>query len=591
MSNLKFQRTFDILPIQKDKYDKKVALANKLPDGTWKKYSTDDFIRHVNLISQSLLERGYKKGDKIANISYNRPEWNFVDMATAQTGMVHVPLYPTLSKEELIYILNDSESKVIFAESAELAEKINSVKDKVPELKDIFTYHKIQGFNHWKELLTEENEDAQNKIREIKKDIDPQDLLTIIYTSGTTGVSKGVMLTHNNLVSNVKASMPLMPIDNRHTVLSFLPLSHVFERMVVYLYMYAGLSIYYAESLETIADNLKEVRPHLFTTVPRLLEKVYDKIYAKGQDLTGVKRKLFFWALNLGLKYEHHGKNGLWYEIQLTLANKLIFSKWREALGNRVIGIVSGGAALQPRLARVFWAAKIPVVEGYGLTETSPVVAVNQFNPRFCRFGTVGPVLENVEVKIAEDGEILVKGPNVMQAYYKKPELTEEVIDKDGYFHTGDIGELDKDNFLKITDRKKEIFKTSGGKYIAPQPMENKFKESPFIEQIMVTGENKKFPSALISPAMQHLKEWCKIKKIEFQNNADLLKNPEVIEKYKSEIDKYNESFSDWEKIKKFVILDAEWSIDSGELTHTQKLKRKVILEKYKDEFERMYAG
>jgi long-chain acyl-CoA synthetase len=489
------------------------------------------------------------------------------------------------------FILDDSKTKIVFVEDEELYKKVESVLDQAPSVQHVFTFKEIQGLPHWKDILNEGDANPQpDKLKAYKENVKPDDLLTLIYTSGTTGTPKGVMLSHNNLISNIHGSHPACPVTNEHKVLSFLPLSHIFERMLVYLYLYVGAGIYYAESLETIGDNLKEVKPFCFSTVPRLLEKVYDKIVAKGHELTGIKRKLFFWALDLGLKYELDGANGPLYELQLSIANKIIFNKWREALGGQIGVIVSGSAALQPRLARVFTAARINVLEGYGLTETSPVISVNRMEKGLRKFGSVGTVIQDVEVKIADDGEILCKGPNVMLGYYKRPDATAEVL-KDGWFHTGDIGTFEDGKFLKITDRKKEIFKTSGGKYIAPQQMENKFKESVFIEQIMVLGENRKFPAALIVSNFPELRLWAKQQgnAPDGLGNRELLSLPAVQSLFQAEVDHYNEGFGNYERIKKFYLVPEEWTIQTGELTPSMKLKRRVLLEQYAAQIEAFY--
>jgi long-chain acyl-CoA synthetase len=580
-------RVFDLLPFLKMYYPEKTIFAAK-EQGKWIHYATDELIRNADEVSLGLLKLGIKKDDKIANMSPNRPEWNFVDFGMMQIGAVHLPLYPTLAEADLKYILNDSGTKVVFVANEELYRKIQSVAPEVPSLQHIFSYEHIAGVRHWTELKDMGDPADMVKVEEYKSQVAPDDLLTLIYTSGTTGNPKGVMLTHDNLVSNFKASNPLVP-EGSHTALSFLPLSHIFERMVVYMYLSKGVTVYYAESLDTIAANLKEVKPEMFTTVPRLLEKVYDKIVATGSEQKGIKHKLFFWALNLGLRYEFYGKNGWWYEFQLKIANAIIFNKWRAALGGNIKAICSGGAALQPRLARVFWAARIPVLEGYGLTETSPVIAVNGIDKDMKGFGTVGRPIKGVDVKIAEDGEILVKGPNIMKGYYNRAEATAEAIDRDGYFHTGDIGTFQEDGFLKITDRKKEIFKTAGGKYISPQLLENKFKESKFIEQILVIGENQRFPSAFIVPAFAYLKDWCELKGITYTTNEEMIRNPRVIERIQREMDEYNKGFGHWEQLKKFELLPREFSIDEGEMTPKLSLKRKVILEKYKSLVDNIY--
>jgi long-chain acyl-CoA synthetase len=586
---MKIERLFDILPHQKQNHPLKTALAGK-EKGKWVHYSTDDLIAEANAVSLGLLALGVEPGDKIANISNNRPEWNFLDFGMLQIGAVHVPIYPTITDEDYNYILNHAEVKYIFVSSAELYERIAKIAEKVPTVKAVYTFDQVAGAKHWSEVKQAGEGGNLKQVEALKANVKAEDLFTIIYTSGTTGFPKGVMLSHRNVASNVEASDKRVPCSPGDNALSFLPLCHIYERMLTYMMMYRSISIHYAESMETIGDNLKEIKPQVFSSVPRLLEKVYDKIVSKGHELTGVKKALFFWALNLGLRYEINGANGWWYETQLKLANKLIFSKWREALGGNVKAIVSGAAALQPRLARVFWSAQIPVLEGYGLTETSPVISVNYYATMQVEFGAVGPVLEGVEVKLAEDGEILCKGPNIMMGYYKRPELTEEVIDKDGWFHTGDIGTFTANGNLKITDRKKEIFKTSGGKYIAPQVMENKFKESLLIEQLIVCGESKNFPSALISPAWDNVKYWCEHHGVAFTTQAEVIKNPALLEKFQSEIDHYNEGFGQWEKIKKFKLLPTSWSVETGELTATMKLKRKVIMEKFKADYDSMYG-
>ncbi|HNP99255.1 MAG TPA: long-chain fatty acid--CoA ligase, partial [Bacteroidia bacterium] len=575
------RRLFDIPQRQLELFPKKDALVAKI-NGNWVPTSTEKFIETADLISQGLLSLGLKKGDKIGLMSANRPEWNIMDIGMMQIGVVNVPIYTTLSENEIAFILNDCQAKLMFVGDASLLEKINHIRSKVPTLTEVYSFDQIAGAKNWNELV-EKGKATNNSasLNSIKDSISPDDLATLLYTSGTTGTPKGVMLSHNNIVSNILSSEHLCPVDQRHWALSFLPLCHSYERMLTYLYIFLGVSIYYAESIEKIGDNLREIKPHVFSTVPRLLEKVFDRIVDKGKELSGIKKMLFFWALDLGLKYELKSKNGSWYEAQLKLANKLIFSKWREALGGNVKVIVSGGAALQPRLARVFWAAKIHVLEGYGLTETSPVIAVNNLEERGAMFGTVGPVIKGVEVKFAQDGEILCKGPNVMLGYYNRPDLTAEVMDQEGYFHTGDIGVMMDNHFLKITDRKKEIFKTSGGKYIAPQALENKFKESSFIEQIMVIGENRKFPSALIVPNFAHLKKWCEIKGMPFTNPEDMILHQEVIDRIGKEVEDFNKDFGQTEQIKKFALLSKEWTIDSGELTATLKLRRKIIQEKF----------
>lgn len=569
-------RLFDLLPRYAEKFNKPDMLAAKV-NGKWVRHSSSEVTEMANLISYGLLQMGINIGDRISIISNNRPEWIITNMGLMEAGAINVPIYPTISENDLVYILNDVEVKYVFVSNKELFDKVNSIKSQVPSILQIFSFDKIDGVNYWTEIIELGNKFHNNeKLEKIKESISASDVATILYTSGTTGNPKGVMLSHNNLISNAIANQDAANFNPEWKALSFLPLNHVFERMLTILYLYKGVSIYYAESMEKIADNIKELQPQCFATVPRLLEKVYDKIVAKGHDQKGIKKLMFFWALNLGLRYELNGANGWWYEFQLKIANKLVFVKWREALGGNIKGIISGGAALQPRLARVFSAAQIPVLEGYGLTETSPVIAVNNFRPNSVCFGTVGPIIEGVQVKFAPDGEILVKGPNVMKGYYKREKETNEAI-VDGWFHTGDIGELVDNRFLKITDRKKEIFKTSGGKFIAPQLIENKLKESPFIEQVMVLGESQRFPAALIVPSFAYLKEWCQIKGIEYTTNQEMINNERIISKYSKEVELVNQKLSHHEMIKKFKLMPLEWTIDSGEMTPKLSLKRNLI--------------
>lgn len=580
-------RVFDLLTYTQEKFQKEDILVGKHA-GKWTKYNTNQFLQLVDETSRGLLAAGIKKDDKVAIMSPNRPEWTICDFGIIQIGAVQVPMYPTLAEDDIRFILKDAGIKIIFVNSRPLFDKLSHILSDIHQELKILLFDEIPGLPHWNEILELGRKNSDIDLQKYRNQVTPDDLLTLIYTSGTTGTPKGVMLTHHNLVSNVLSSSAFYP-EHFSKALSFLPLSHIFERMVIYLYLYRGTSIYYAESIDTIVVDINEVKPHGFTTVPRLLEKIYDRTVAKGQELTGIKRHLFFWALRLGLKYELNGKNGWWYEFQLWIANKLIFSKWREALGNHIMVIVSGGAALQPRLARVFWAAKIPVLEGYGLTETSPVISVNGLKEGEAKFTTVGKPIGGVQVKIAQDGEVLCKGPNIMKGYYNHPDLTAETIDADGFFHTGDIGELVDGIYLRITDRKKEIFKTAGGKYVAPQALENKFKESIFIEHVMVFGENRKFPAAFIVPAFDVLKSWCAEKGIPYTTPAEIVKNPAVIEKYQREIDRYNAKFGQWERVKKFELLSTEWSIDGGELTPKLSLKRKVILQKNENIVDKIY--
>jgi long-chain acyl-CoA synthetase len=580
-------RLFDILAHQLENYPKSDALTSKVK-GEWVQYSTEEIINNVNLLSLGFLSLGIKKEDKVAIISQGRPEWNLVDFALQQIGAISVPVYPTITEADYKYIFKEAEVKFIFVSDRALYDKVKNATREETSILDIFSFDQAEGVKHWSTIKKLGEGRTLHELESFKRTVSPEDIVTLIYTSGTTGNPKGVMLTHNNVLSNVNGCIPIVPVDSTARALSFLPICHIYERALIFLYLKIGVSVYYAESLDTIAVNLKEVHPQIFTTVPRLLEKVYDKIVDKGSQLTGIKRGLFFWALNLGLKYNPEGGNGLFYEMQLWLANKLIFNKWREALGGNIVAIVSGSAALQERLARVFCAARILVVQGYGLTETSPVISVIPCVMKLNKIGTVGPPLFNVQVKFAEDGEILTKGPCVMKGYYKNEEMTNQVIDKDGWFHTGDIGTL-VDGYIKITDRKKEMFKTSGGKYIAPQMIENKFKESRFIEQLMVVGEGQKFAGAIIVPNFSTLRSYCEIKKIEFRSEEEVIKNPLVFDKFKREVETLNLNFAQFETIKKFCLLPKVWTVEDGLLSPNLKVKRKAVAAKFKNEIESLF--
>ena len=585
-------RLFDFPYYQQDKYTSiPDALVTK-QNGVWVKTSTQEYIAQANAVSRALLRMGIQKDDKIAIISTNnRTEWHIMDIGVLQTGAQTVPVYPTISEDDYEYILNHSGAIYCFVSDEEVLRKVNLIRDNVPNLKEVYSFNVIEGCKSWKELLIlGEDQSNQNDVEYRKSNVKTEDLATIIYTSGTTGLPKGVMLSHKNIVSNVLDSASRIPFEpGKSRALSFLPICHIFERMILYLYQYYGVSVYFGEAIDKISDNLKEVKPSVITAVPRLLEKVYDKIYAKGAELTGIKKKLFFWAIDLGLRYEPYGANGFWYEMQLKIARKLIFSKWKEGLGGNLDLMVSGSAALQPRLSRIFAAAEIPVMEGYGLTETSPVISVNDMRNKGFKIGTVGKVIDNVEVKIAEDGEILCKGPNVMMGYFKDEKKTAEAV-IDGYFHTGDIGIIDEEGFLKITDRKKEMFKTSGGKYIAPQIIENTMKQSRFIDQIMVIGDGQKMPAAFIQPNFDFLKEWATIHGFNIGvSHEEMTSNEKVIARIQEEVDCFNERFGNWEKIKRFELTPDTWSIEDGQLTPTLKLKRKVIMEKHTDLFHKIY--
>lgn len=587
----KISRLFDIPYYSQKKYNLENTFVTKYED-KWVSTSNEEYIKKSNIISRALLRLGVNANDKIAIISStNRTEWNIVDIGILQVGAQNVPIYPTISKEDYQYILEHSEAKYCFASDIEIVEKLNQIKENT-KLIDVFTFDEIANEKNWNALLElGEDDQNQNDVEERKNNVTSEDLATIIYTSGTTGKPKGVMLSHGNIVSNILEStknVPLEPIKSM--ALSFLPVCHIFERMILYLYQYCGVQIYFAESIEKMSDNLKEIKPHIMTAVPRLYEKVYDKIYSRGEELSGVKQKLFYWAIQIALEYEPYGANGWWYEQKLKIARKLILSKIKDSLGGRLDLMVSGSAALQPRLTRFFAAAEMPIMEGYGLTETSPVISVNSQENFGFKVGTVGKIIDNVEVKIAKNGEILAKGPNVMKGYYKNPEKTAEVI-KNGYFHTGDKGEICKDGFLKITGRTKEMFKTSGGKYVIPPLLEGDMKQSRFIEQIMVIGEGQKMPAALIQPNFVFIRDWIERKNHDIGTSCqEIASSKTVIDRIQMDIDQYNKNFGKWEQIKRFELTPEEWSIDGGHLTPTMKMKRNIIKEKYKDLYDKIYS-
>lgn len=590
---MKITRLFDILEHQLRTSPRTDSIAMK-KNGKWQTISTQEYVNKANAISRGFLKLGVKHGDKIAIASTtNRTEWNLLDIGLQQIGCIGVPVYPTISPKDYAYIFNDSEVKFAFVSDAELYEKIISIKEHVPSLIGVYTFDHVEGAPNLNEIL-DLGSDAENQheVEAVKNQVKPEDLVTIIYTSGTTGKPKGVMLSHNNILSNVLASNPRVPKfpSEKPKALSFLPLCHIFERMLIYLYTYNSIGIYYAENMETIGDNLKEVKPDVMTVVPRLVEKVYAKIYDKGASAGGIKTKIFMWALGLVENYEPFGDQSLGWKIKHKIADAIVFKKWREGVGGNMTCMVSGSAALSPRLNRMFWGAGIPILEGYGLTETSPVCTVNSMSKDGFGIGMVGKPIDGVEVKIAQDGEILIKGPNVMMGYYNNPEMTKEVMTEDGYFKTGDIGELHNGN-LKITDRKKEIFKTSGGKYIAPQNIENDFKQSRFIEQIMVIGEGEKMPSALIQPSFENVVAWAKEESISLPSSREeMVKDLNLINLIQGEIDTYNKSLGHWEQIKTFRLTPDEWSIEGGQLTPTLKLKRRVIMDKYKDLYKELYG-
>ncbi|HEY4936057.1 MAG TPA: long-chain fatty acid--CoA ligase [Puia sp.] len=590
-------RLFDCIAFQLEKFPKPDMLAAK-EKGVWRKYSTQEVSETVDIFACGLSDIGVSGNDltvegqdKIAIISNNRAEWLITDLAIQKLGAVLVPIYPTTNNQEIEFIFRDASVKYVFVSSTELYEKIRQVRPHIPSIQNVYTFDQIEGVDHWSSLFHAVTDAKKLELESISKTIRPEHLATIIYTSGTTGTPKGVMLTHHNIMSNVMLAKESFPFEDRpdFKVLSFLPLNHILERMVSYIYMFSGISIYYAESFDTIGANLQEVKPNLFATVPRILEKVFERIMSKGAALKGIQRALFFWAVELGKKYDNNRNQGIWYTMQLFLANKLIFNKWREALGNNIRYVIVGGAACQIRLLRIFTSAGIPVYEGYGPTENSPVIAVNRRGKGLCRFGTVGPVLNGIDLRLEADGEICVKGPSVMKGYYKRPDLTAETV-IDGWLHTGDIGVLEDGKFLRITDRKKELFKTSGGKYVAPAAIENKLKESRFIEQIIVVGSEMKFVGALIVPAFAQLTEWCKLHGYDTGSHLTMIQNPSVIQYYRGIVDEFNQQFNHVEQIKKFELLPVEWSIETGELTPKLSIRRKIILEKYKSYMDKIYT-
>lgn len=584
-----FKRVFDLPAYQLSHYPQSDCLNEKV-NSAWKSYSTQDVIDYMNRVSLSLIASGIKKGDVVSIVGNNRPQWNFTDLGIMQIGAVTVPIYPTISDDDYVYIMNDAETQILFVSSQELYDRMQNLKSRIPSLREIITYDKIPGAIHWDDFLQRGASGDPAQLQSLSDSVSEKDIACMIYTSGTTGFPKGVMLSHFNLCENMRGVDDVLPINETHRALSFLPLNHVFEKMVVYCYLMKGVSVYYAESMDTIGDNLREIKPHFFTCVPRLLEKVYERIMMKGLELKGAKRALFFWAVRLGERWENGKSMGAWYNLQLRMARRLIFSKWLEALGGNVFAICSGSAPLNAKIGKVFTAAGIVIMEGYGLTETSPVVTVNRYDTNENILGTVGPVIPGVEVKLAEDGEILVRGPNIMAGYYKLPEETKKVIDADGWFRTGDVGEWVRGKFLKITDRKKELLKTSGGKYVAPQPIENKFKESPFIEQMMVVGEGKKFVSALIVPSFPNLKSWCDRNNVRLSDNDDAVNNSKINELIQQVVNEKNQQFGHTDQIKKFKLIPEEWTVQGGQLTPTLKLKRKVIMERYKPIIDQMYA-
>ncbi len=587
------KRIFDLLTYSEENFPMDVALAVKRL-GKWETFSTSDYRKNTDAVSLGLLAMGFEKGDKIATVSNNRPEWNFIDFGMTQIGCVHVSIYPTISDKEYHHVLLHSDSRILVVANKELFNKLHHFVGEIDKLEAIYTFDEVKGATNWREIMEQakgKKKDLRLLLEKRRNDVKPEDLLTLIYTSGTTGLSKGVMLSHKNVVSNVLMTQKLVTaLEAGDRALSFLPLCHVLERIGIYVWQSLGISVYYAEKIETVVENMNEIKANAFITVPRIFEKIYDKIILKGRELEGVKKSIFFWAVKIGDQYDPDpAKRSVVYNLKLSLARKLVLSKWRDALGGSLKSVISGGAALQPRLSRIFWAAGIPVQEGYGLTETSPVVAGNMSYFPYIRFGWVGVVPDDIEVKIAGDGEILVRGDNVMVGYYKDPDKTREVLDPDGWLHTGDIGELDKDRFLRITDRKKEIFKLSGGKYVAPQMVENTLKESMFIEQLMVIGENRKFTAALIVPDFNYLHAWCHLHNVTYRDNKDLVRKQKVMDRYQEEVDKYNQRLGHVEQIKVFRLVCDSWSAETDELSPTLKLKRRVIKNKYKPLIKEIY--
>ncbi|MEI8112034.1 MAG: long-chain fatty acid--CoA ligase [Bacteroidia bacterium] len=586
------KRTFDILDRILEDYPRKDALGGK-DSKDWYVYSTEQYVQKSHEFAMGLMALGLKKGDKVATVTTNRPEWNFADMGLAMTGMVHVPIYPTISDEEYSYILEHAEIHLLIVGDKKLYEKLSPIAARLPEIKTVYTFEEVEDAHNFVEIL-ELGKINQNKFKDqlerIKESINPDDLATIIYTSGTTGVPKGVMLTHTNLVSNFIAHSKMHYLGKDHHALSFLPLCHVLERSVNYHFQYKGMGIYYVGNLGQIVTALKEIKPHMFCAVPRLLERIYDGFVSKGKELKGIKKVIYFWALKLTRHFEYNKQYNLFLKLRIRLADKLIYSKWRDALGGNIVYVVCGGAALQPRIARVLGMAGMLNLEGYGLTETSPVIAVNNPATREMKIGTVGAVLDNIELKFGDDGEIMVKGPGIMPGYFKAPDLTAEVIDEQGWFHTGDIGILEEGKYLKITDRKKEMFKLSAGKYIAPQMIENKLKGSNFIEQVMVIGAGEKFASALISPNFMYLHDWCSQRKIHFRDNQDLIQKTEVLAQFQREVAGINKSLGEHEEIKRFRLVCDEWTPQTGELSPTLKLKRNYVDSQYRTIINEIYS-
>lgn len=587
---MKITRIFDLLDQNFEKFSSDAIVVAGKKNGSWDKYNPAQYKENVDTLSKGLLSLGVGKDDKIATIINNCPEWNFFDMALMQIGAIQIPIYPTISQANYEYILTEAEVKYVIVSDADIFQRISHIVSDISSIQGVYSIDRTEGLNHWQEIMELGKQQDENTLQKIKDGIDTQDTATIIYTSGTTGYPKGVMLSHSNFIHNFEGATNVLSINPLTKALSFLPLCHVYERMINYMYLNMGISCYYCDSIDRLRDFMKEVSPEIFGAVPRVIEKTYDKLVRTGRGLKGIKKQLFFWALHLAHRYEFEGKNGIFYSLQLKVADKLVYGKWRDAFGGKLDTIISGGATLNPRLARTFWAAKIKIMEGYGLTETSPVIAVGTFEKEGVKFGTVGPLLDNVEVSFANDGEILTKGPCVMKGYFLKPEQTKAVIDDKGWFHTGDIGEMLEGKYLKITDRKKEIFKTSGGKYIAPQVVENQFKESPFIENVIVVGESRQFTTAIIFPNFEHIESWCGVKNHPWESPEKAIQDDRIKLRIKREIEEGNQFLDGVEQVKKFELVSEAWTVEKGELSPTLKLRRKIILDKHKELIENMYA-
>jgi long-chain acyl-CoA synthetase len=589
LPKLELNRIVDLIPYQLKNSPKAAAISDKVT-GKWRKYSTFEVKVIVDKLSLAFLKIGIEPGDTIAIISKNRVEWNFIDLAVLQVGAILVPLYPNNSEDNYCFIFDDANVKLVFVEDIEILKKVKIVsKHTIANIMGIFTFNKIENNRNWTELLDQADETFRNELDNKINNVKESDIATVIYTSGTTGIPKGVMLTHNNIMSNVHTLTQIFPVHLYKRTISFLPLCHIFEKTAFYFYMLIGADINYPESIDTIGENIKEIKPNFFITVPRLLEKVFEKIMAAGRELSFIKLAIFGWAVNLAIHYNLRGNNHWFYNFRLFFARKIVFVKWQQALGGEVKGIVSGSAALQPRLARIFTAADIPVIEGYGLTETSPVLTCNRFEKGGYYIGTTGRPIPGVSIKISTDDEILAKGPNVMLGYYRNPEATLHAIDPEGWFHTGDTGGIIRDGFLQINGRLSDIFKTSGGKFVAPQPIENKMKESPFIEHIMVVGDNQKFTAAIIQPKFEFIRKWAEDKNLTLNSPEEIFHSDEVKKRIWKEIQKYNKKFGHIEQIKKIALVPDIWSVETGELTPTMKVKRKFLLEKYKDQIKQIY--